>query len=57
MNPESLAKAGLTTGVSLFGLALADINTIVTILAGLAATVASIAAAWYYIRRDRREHR
>lgn len=51
MNPEQVAKAGLATGVSLFGLTLAEVSTIVTIMAGLAATFASIAAGLYYLRK------
>lgn len=50
---ERLAKAGLTVGVSGFGLTLADVSTIVTIIAGLAATFASIAAGFYYLRKRR----
>ena len=53
MTPDQAAKAGLAAGVSLFGVTLADIGTIVTIMAGLAATFASIAAGIYYIRKSR----
>lgn len=51
MDAENLAKTGLTVGVSGFGLTLADVSTIVTIIAGLAATFASIAAGLYYMRK------
>lgn len=54
-NAESLAKAGLTVGVSGFGLTLVDVSTIVTIIAGLAATFASIAAGLYYMRKRRED--
>lgn len=54
MNGEQLAKAGVTAGVSLFGLTLADISIIVTIIAGLAATFASVAAGIYYMRKPPR---
>ena len=46
-----MAKIGVAVGVSGFGLTLADVSTIVTILAGLAATFASIAAGVYYLTR------
>jgi hypothetical protein len=45
---ESLAKGSVAAGVSLFGVSLADISTAVTIFAGIAGSVASIAAALYY---------
>jgi hypothetical protein len=54
MNPEQLAKTSLATGVSLFGLTLAEVSTIVTIIAGLAATFASVAAGIYYIHKGRK---
>lgn len=53
MSAEQLAKGGVAMGVSLFGVTLADISTIVTIFAGLAAGFASIAAGIYYIRKSK----
>lgn len=55
MNAEDVAKAGVALGVSGFGLTLADVSVIVTILAGLAATFASIAAGLYYLHKKRAE--
>jgi hypothetical protein len=48
---EEMAKVGVTVGVSGFGLTLVDVGTIVTIVAGLAATFASIAAGIYYWKK------
>jgi hypothetical protein len=48
---EQMAKAGVAVGLTGFGLTLADVSIIVTILAGLAATFASIAAGIYYLKR------
>jgi hypothetical protein len=48
---EEMAKVGVAVGVSGFGLTLVDISTIVTIIAGLAATFASIAAGIYYLTK------
>lgn len=52
---EQMAKAGVAVGISGFGLTLADVSLIVTIIAGLAATFASIAAGIYYLAKKRRE--
>jgi hypothetical protein len=54
VSAEDVAKAGVALGVSGFGLTLADVSTIVTILAGLAATFASIAAGLYYLQKRRK---
>lgn len=51
MNTEQVARMGVAVGVSGFGLTLADVSIIVTILAGLAAAFASIAAGVYYLRK------
>lgn len=48
---EQMAKGGVAVGVTLFGVTLADISAIVTIIAGLAATFASVAAGMYYISK------
>jgi hypothetical protein len=54
MSQEELAKIGVAVGVSGFGLTLADVSIIVTIIAGLAATFASIAAGIYYLSKKSR---
>lgn len=54
MNHDALAKVGVAAGVSLFGLTLAEVSTIVTIIAGLAAAFASISAGVYYLSKWRR---
>lgn len=56
MGQETLAKVGVATGISLFGLTLAEVSTIVTIIAGLAATFASVAAGLYYTNKRRKEN-
>jgi len=38
-----------------FGITLADVDTMISIVAGVAAIVSALAAAYYYISKTRRE--
>lgn len=50
---DTYAAAGLT----MFGLALADVGVIVTIVAGIFGVAASIVSMWYHWKRAQREKR
>ena len=45
------ADALAATSITFFGIALADLNTIVSIIAGCVAIIAGITAAWYHITK------
>lgn len=52
---EKVAIGTLATGITLFGVSLAEIEQMATIFAGLAGGLASLAALIYYIVKTIRE--
>jgi hypothetical protein len=53
METDKLAAGAVATGWALFGVSLSDLLLVVQIFAGLAAAIASVAAAVYYIRKSK----